>query len=877
MRWRWVWWIVAATHLAVAQTSDDRPPVSVYIDRLGPAANAEDPAELSRAHADAIHAAMTRDDLRQITVKAYSGAQTRSKERIEAHVSGAHVDVPVLAAAAIADGSHRIEDAERTMKLAFGGDPIAEETRGYAVLSVASIYQTASRSDDVVHIINRLRLDELSDWERAWLSLMRGQSLLNLGDYVSAMSDGNQAELLATSVDDEHLSIEVAVLRSSVAHQLGDTATCLKVTDEFLDRPSVIGNPSKHGRLACNRALALEQSGSLENALPLLEEALGDSNLAKDSDETTKLCVHAGRVARRLGLHARARKHLQAVRDDSNAFGVSRAGALEGLALVDFAEGRLEDAEREALGAESEYRGLRDMAQSVTKNALLSVLNTRLKIAIARPDAKSAESLVDEGMTLLDEVEMEKLSPSEMRGLRSRFVEWAEDAQDAISLAIEVADDDEDEAGRLIQLGFECEERFKAKSLLASIARHARASATLPAAPSDVLGNLMTTLARDDLFVEYANGTSNAFAYRAYGSEITRIPLGPRKEFESPASLWLDLLAPNDRLGDTEEIVALGASLYRTLLVPVLPPLDDKQQPARIVVCPTESLTTVPFHALVSDDSTDPKRRILTARFVLDRFPVVYTPSAAVFAALTNAPKRAIDSALVLAAPAPARDDASAPTGISKLRELKNTLGEAKAIESAFASKNVSPRVFTGADATVDRFLTEAPNASFIALLCHGFADPFDPAGTGLILAASDRECGWLSLSRVSELSLKAELSILSACSTADGALVRGEGALSMSYAFLASGSRSVIATLWTVDDRWHAELMIQFNRAVAKGAPAALRESQLFLRQGKSIDGGGTNSTRGPGIAIGPDPGSSSEPIQSHPHYWAAPVWVGR
>jgi CHAT domain-containing protein len=82
-------------------------------------------------------------------------------------------------------------------------------------------------------------------------------------------------------------------------------------------------------------------------------------------------------------------------------------------------------------------------------------------------------------------------------------------------------------------------------------------------------------------------------------------------------------------------------------------------------------------------------------------------------------------------------------------------------------------------------------------------------------------------------LRLPGSLVILSACESATGRLVPGEGPLSLSRAFLQAGAGAVLGTLWPVGDEAAAQLMEAFHANLARNQPpaAALREAKRALR----------------------------------------------
>ena len=92
-----------------------------------------------------------------------------------------------------------------------------------------------------------------------------------------------------------------------------------------------------------------------------------------------------------------------------------------------------------------------------------------------------------------------------------------------------------------------------------------------------------------------------------------------------------------------------------------------------------------------------------------------------------------------------------------------------------------------------------------------------------------------LSADEIWRSGLHADLVVLSGCATGDGSAVRGEGVLGLTYAFLANGSRTVVASLWPIQDASTARLMNEFYNAYRSSGNAAdaLRQAQLRVRNG--------------------------------------------
>ena len=94
-----------------------------------------------------------------------------------------------------------------------------------------------------------------------------------------------------------------------------------------------------------------------------------------------------------------------------------------------------------------------------------------------------------------------------------------------------------------------------------------------------------------------------------------------------------------------------------------------------------------------------------------------------------------------------------------------------------------------------------------------------------------------MPLHDIYSLDLSAELTVLSACQTALGKEIKGEGLVGLAHGFMAAGSKSVVASLWKVDDRATAILMADFYQLMLqKGMTpaAALRAAKLKMMRDK-------------------------------------------
>ena len=119
----------------------------------------------------------------------------------------------------------------------------------------------------------------------------------------------------------------------------------------------------------------------------------------------------------------------------------------------------------------------------------------------------------------------------------------------------------------------------------------------------------------------------------------------------------------------------------------------------------------------------------------------------------------------------------------------------------------------------------------------HGLINSEHPELSGLVLSLVDEngkpQDGFLRMSEIFNLRLPAELVVLSACQTALGQEIKGEGLVGLTRGFMYAGAERVVASLWQVDDQATAQLMRFFYRGMFKEnlrPAAALRAAQIEM-----------------------------------------------
>ena len=281
----------------------------------------------------------------------------------------------------------------------------------------------------------------------------------------------------------------------------------------------------------------------------------------------------------------------------------------------------------------------------------------------------------------------------------------------------------------------------------------------------------------------------------------------------------------------------------RSLFQLLLEPIPEAQTKEQVIVVRDGQLHLVPFDALVNS----------RGHYVVESQTVDYAPSGTTFFLLRIAGGTKQPSQGLLAA-------GGIPYGHSNLKETAVTRGysdtglsdlpssadEARAAITALPNR--LNELLLGNKATETAF-KNATNHSMFHLAVHAIANEARPDRAALVLLSDPKsgDDGFLQSSEVVQLPLNADLVVLSACDTAVGPVQGEEGIETLSQAFLLAGSRTVISTLWSIDDDSTLFLMKSFYTQLAQKKTA-----QYSLRIAKQR----MLTTFGPAKAL--------------PYYWA-------
>jgi CHAT domain-containing protein len=377
------------------------------------------------------------------------------------------------------------------------------------------------------------------------------------------------------------------------------------------------------------------------------------------------------------------------------------------------------------------------------------------------------------------------------------------------------------------------------------------------------------------MLLEYSLGPDRSYLWAVTPASFTSHVLPARGTIEVEARRLYELLTARNQLvaGETTarraarlnraeaEYWKTAESLSRMVLGPVAGELGTK----RLIIVGDGALQYIPFSALPMAGTGGTRRPLIVDH------EVVRLPSASVLSVLRRelddrplAPKMVA----VLADPVfrtddprlrqtplksasasdsqpgvPAEDRSSievqrsaSESGLTGFERLRFSRQEADAV----AALAPADAILKATDFAASRKTATSPELGsyrIVHFATHGLINNQNPELSGIVLSLVDEsgrpQDGFFRLHDIYNLKLGADLVVLSACRTALGKEIRGEGLVGLTRGFMYAGAPRVLASLWNVDDRATAQLMRQLYVAVLRDGQspaAALRAAQVAM-----------------------------------------------
>jgi CHAT domain-containing protein/uncharacterized protein HemY len=385
------------------------------------------------------------------------------------------------------------------------------------------------------------------------------------------------------------------------------------------------------------------------------------------------------------------------------------------------------------------------------------------------------------------------------------------------------------------------------------------------------LEKIQELLASDQMLLEYALGDERSYVWAIKKNSVESYELPKRAEIENQAERVRRLLiepirtaAKNPgavtlaaRRKAKDEYEQAAASLSEMLLGRI----KSLASAPRLLIVSSGKLQYVPFAALpvASRDSAS-----LQGKVPLLQYHEIETPPSMSVLAELRRERRDIDrskvtkTVVVIADPVFDVDDERLSIARSINWSSNRRREASNAVTPLFEGGRVPRLIFTDREAASilsvvqrgkgDKILGFRANRTFVTgtgaltryrivhFATHGIVNDQHPELSGLLFSLYDglgrAQEGLLQMHAIYNLSIPAEIVVLSACETSVGTEMKGEGLPSLSRAFIYAGARRVIASLWEVGDSSTADLMRAFYRNLLQGTgpAAALRQAQLEM-----------------------------------------------
>ncbi|GAB2676783.1 hypothetical protein GCM10027036_33180 [Flavihumibacter cheonanensis] len=343
------------------------------------------------------------------------------------------------------------------------------------------------------------------------------------------------------------------------------------------------------------------------------------------------------------------------------------------------------------------------------------------------------------------------------------------------------------------------------------------------------LANLQNKLSGNQLMLRYYLTDSALYVLEIRKSGIKTNRIGKHAEIVSLVNDVQQAIT-----GIRPDYLPLLKKLSSKLINPLQLVASNSQQ---LIIIPDENLGFLAFETLLLPDG----------RHLIDQFSLSYAYSLPLWTIHQQTKSHpAKNNKLVAFAPAypelPESNRSIATRGTG-LYQLPFAQKEAKEIASIFEGT-----VFEGQAASRTNFLSTIGKFDYYHFAMHAELDTLSYESSNLVFSKTER----LHFYELYNLDLPAEMVVLSACNTGIGAMVKGEGLMSLSHAMSAAGVRSSVYSLWEVPDKETAEIITGFYQYLGKGydKAAALQHAKNdFLK---------------------------ANPAKQHPYYWAGFILNG-
>ncbi|MFW6131167.1 MAG: CHAT domain-containing protein [Candidatus Aminicenantaceae bacterium] len=346
--------------------------------------------------------------------------------------------------------------------------------------------------------------------------------------------------------------------------------------------------------------------------------------------------------------------------------------------------------------------------------------------------------------------------------------------------------------------------------------------------------------------IEFFIGEENVFLFLLTKEELSLHRLASWKGIKNSVRNYLKILSSSPK----KEFMGMcaGKHLFHELFSPIFEQIKGKKD--YLVIVPDGILHCLPFEALVwRFDKKSGK-----GNFLISEFNISYAPSISALISIRKKSSEYEQSKKILALGNPLYCSPKRSKGDKKilkvdiLREFYLSQGfdfsplpcsEKEVLEISSVFPEYKKDIYLKEEAKEEIVKKKSyKDYQIIHFACHGFVDEVHPFRSALVLSLDDdpEEDGFLQVREIYNLCFKADLIVLSACQTAGGQLERNEGVFGFSRSLFYSGAKSVVSTLWNINDESTAIFMKSFYTYLSqkRDKAQAIRLAKIDLLETK-------------------------------------------
>lgn len=305
-----------------------------------------------------------------------------------------------------------------------------------------------------------------------------------------------------------------------------------------------------------------------------------------------------------------------------------------------------------------------------------------------------------------------------------------------------------------------------------------------------------------------------------------------------------------NNLDDFRNYIAASNDVYSKLFKK----FESKISFNHLIIVPDNQLNLLSFETLIKNSVNTDKIDFAELPYLIKYNPISYSYSATLlFNNFVNDIKFSNNKVLAFA-PEYINNGNINTNDNSRNKSLNPLKFTEKEVESI--SKFFNTSILTGRNANYTNFLKLSKDFDIVHLAMHAEVDDKQPLNSKLLFSNFDNSSigeKQVTVADIYNMDINSKLLVLSACNTGKGKIRNGEGTLSLARAFMYAGCKSIVMTLWSVEDESSSVLMESFYKNLNKGYTKA---KALQLAKVEYL--------------------KNNPPSKTHPYFWAGFIPVG-